>query len=121
VIPTARQLTNSMNSLPHPRESAQAPRNVTSNSLPAAGNAIADHDGQPLVDLTALASRMPRNASILYPNPPPRSGADWPSHRGLLRLLPDGKMFWVGLWPRTVRGQLVYEIRLTPKTEDPKR
>jgi hypothetical protein len=76
-----------------------------------------DQNGKPLVDITALASKTPRNTSILYVNPAPRSGADWPHYRGLIRLLHDGKMFWVGLWPRTVNGKLVYEIRLTPKDE----
>jgi hypothetical protein len=73
--------------------------------------------GKPLLDITAIASRMPRNSALLYPNPPPRNGADWPHYRGLLRLLHDGRLFWVGLWPRTVNGKLVYEIRLTPKDE----
>jgi hypothetical protein len=79
---------------------------------------ILDQAGKPLADITAQASRMPRNSTILYRNPPPRAAADWPSYRGVLRLLHDGKVFWVSLWPRTVRGQLVYEIKLSPKTED---
>jgi hypothetical protein len=78
----------------------------------------ADEDDQPLVDITAQSSQMPRNSAILYRNPPPRSGAGWPHYRGMLRLLHDGQMFWVGVWFRTVNGKTVLELRLTPKTED---
>jgi hypothetical protein len=74
-------------------------------------------NGKPLVDVTERASKMPRNSALLYANPPPRNGADWPHYRGLLRLLHDGRMFWVGLWPRIVNGKLVFEIRLTPKDD----
>jgi hypothetical protein len=76
-----------------------------------------DQNGKSIVDVTERTSKMPRNSALLYHNPSPRSGADWPHYRGLLRLLHDGKMFWVGLWPRTVNGKLVYEIRLTPKDD----
>jgi hypothetical protein len=75
-------------------------------------------NGKPLVDVTERTGKMPRNSALLYANPPPRSGADWPHYRGILRLLHDGRMFWVGLWPWIVNGKLVYEIRLTPKTEE---
>jgi hypothetical protein len=76
---------------------------------------ILDPNGIPLVDITDRSSRMARNAAILYPNPPPRSGVDQPHYRGMLRLLHDGGMFWVSAWFRTVNGKTVLELRLTPK------
>src|SRR5438132_335069 len=76
-----------------------------------------DQAGKPLRDITALASSMPRNAAILYANPPPRSGADWAAYRGVIRLLHDGRTFWANAWFRTVNGKPVLELRLTPKDE----
>jgi hypothetical protein len=91
---------------------AGAQKQKTDSTLASLGG-----NGKPLLDVTDRASKMSRNSAILYGNAPPRSGADWPHFRGLLRLLHDGRMFWVGLWPRTVKGKLVYEIRLTPKDD----
>jgi hypothetical protein len=112
-----------MKNLPHPRDSEQARPNLTSGTIPSGGldnlpAQILDQGGHPLLDITDRSNQMPRNSAILYSTPPPRPEVDWPHYRGMLRLLHDGKMFWVGLWPRTVHGQLVYEIKLTPKTED---
>jgi hypothetical protein len=98
-----------MSNIPHSQDGTPMPPDIAPGGLTA--------DGRPLVDITDRASRMPRNSTILYHNPPPCSGADRPSYRGLLRLLHDGKTFWVWLWPRTVRGQLVYEIELSPKED----
>jgi hypothetical protein len=61
---------------------------------------------------------MPRNSAILYRNPSRQPGPDGSHYRGLMRLLDDGRTYWVGLWPRTVHGQLVYEIKLSPKSEN---
>jgi hypothetical protein len=101
------------------KSSTVAPSSPAGAQKQKTGSTVASPgaNGKPLLDVTALASKMPRNATILYANPPPRSEADWPHFRGLMRLLHDGKMFWVGLWPRTVKGKLVYEIRLTPKDD----
>jgi hypothetical protein len=75
---------------------------------------ILDPNGKPLSDITDRSSRMPRNSTILYRTPSPRSGADPAHYRGMLRLR-DGRLFWIGGWFRTVNGQTVLELRLTPR------
>jgi hypothetical protein len=64
-------------------------------------------------DITARSSQMPRNSALLFRNKA-RTHADASHFRGLLKLA-SGESFWVGLWPRTVHGEPVFEIRLTPK------
>src|SRR5262245_36285610 len=65
-------------------------------------------------DVSDRASRMPRNAALLYRNKTPKDPTS-PHYRGLLRL-EDGQVFWIGLWVRSVNGERALEIRLVPKT-----
>jgi hypothetical protein len=65
------------------------------------------------VDVTARSQSMPRNSALLYRNRTPRN-ADSPVYLGVLKLA-DGTTFWVGVWPRSVKGETVVEIQLCPK------
>jgi hypothetical protein len=67
-------------------------------------------------DVTARSSQMPRDSALLYPNKDPR-GDDPPRYRGFLKLA-DGSCFWISAWGRTVKGETVVELRLTPKNYD---
>jgi hypothetical protein len=67
----------------------------------------------PLKDLTAQAHQMPRNSCLAYRNKNPKTN-DSPFYLGVLKL-ETGETFWVGLWPRTVNGGAVVEVRLSPK------
>jgi hypothetical protein len=57
---------------------------------------------------------MPRDSALLYPNKQP-AGNDPPKYRGFLKLS-DGRCFWVSAWGRSVHGETVVELRLTPKS-----
>jgi hypothetical protein len=65
-------------------------------------------------DVAERASKMPRNAVLLYRNKTPEDTTS--SHyRGLLRF-EDGSSFWVGLWVRRIDQERVLEIKLSRKT-----
>jgi hypothetical protein len=70
----------------------------------------------PLVEIGHRVARMGRDEAILWRNKSPRSDADWPQFRGVIRL-GDGHKFWAGVWMRTVKGVPVLELRLTPKQD----
>jgi hypothetical protein len=67
----------------------------------------------PYQDVTARANSMPRNACLLYRNKTPK-GPDSAAYRGVTKLQ-DGQTFWIGIWPRTVNGEPVVELRLSKK------
>jgi hypothetical protein len=73
-------------------------------------------DGKALLDVTGKCMRMPRNASVLYPNQSPRSGADWAHFRGVLRML-DGRFYWALVWQRICNDRVVLELKLELKDE----
>jgi hypothetical protein len=64
-------------------------------------------------DVTERSAKMPRGSSLLYKNKRPKD-SDSPSYYGLLKM-PDGTRFWALVWPRTVRGQIVLELKLARK------
>jgi hypothetical protein len=68
---------------------------------------------KPFLNITDKADKMPRNACLLYKNHNPKD-AQAASYRGVVRL-EDGQTFWVGAWPRTVKGETVIELRFSPK------
>ena len=61
-------------------------------------------------DATARSSQMPRNSALLYRNLKPKND-DSPAYAGLLRMI-DGRTYWALVWPRTVKGKQVVELRL---------
>jgi hypothetical protein len=65
-------------------------------------------------DVTARSSKMPRNSTLLYRNKAPKD-ARASHYRGLLKML-NGDSYWIGLWVRTVNGERVLELKLSPKT-----
>jgi hypothetical protein len=67
-------------------------------------------------DITDQSSTMPRNSAILFRNTQPKND-DSPAYGGVLRL-DDGRKFWALVWPRTVRGKQVIELRLVKKPEE---
>jgi len=68
---------------------------------------------KPFLDVTDKADKMPRNACLLFKNHIPK-GAQAASYRGVVRL-EDGLTFWVGAWPRTIKGETVIELRFSPE------
>jgi hypothetical protein len=70
---------------------------------------------RPPKDITARSSSMPRDSAILYKNSDPK-GSDPAAYRGLLKMA-DAKVYWVGAWPRTVKGRTVIELRLVERKE----
>jgi hypothetical protein len=66
-------------------------------------------------DATDRAHQMPRNSALLYRNTDPK-GVDPAAYRGLLKMA-DGRVFWVGAWPRLVKGKTVVELRLVERKE----
>jgi hypothetical protein len=67
-------------------------------------------------DISGHSHTMPRNSAILYRNTTPKSD-DSPAYAGVLRMT-DGRKFWALVWPRTVKGKAVVELRLVEKPED---
>jgi hypothetical protein len=65
-------------------------------------------------DITSRSYQMPRESWILYRNRDPR-GADPAHYRGIMRDS-DGRVFWITLWVRQVKGERALEIRRVPKT-----
>jgi len=65
-------------------------------------------------DITTQANRMAPEIGILYRHPV--SSADDPAaYIGVVRVRQAG-YYWAQLWRRTVRGKVVVELRLSPKT-----
>lgn len=70
-------------------------------------------DASKLVDITARSSSMPRDSALLYRNHKPKS-PESPHYLGLLKTL-EGKVYWLGLWVRLVKGERALEVRLLPR------
>jgi hypothetical protein len=66
-------------------------------------------------DITEQATKMRRGSCILYKNRNP-TGQDPPEYLGVLRT-PDTSLYWVAAWGRTVNGNVVIELSVTPKSE----
>ena len=67
-------------------------------------------------DISDRAHTMPRNSAVLYRNARPK-GEDSPAYAGVLRMI-DGRKFWALVWPRTVKGKTVVELKLVEKPEE---
>jgi hypothetical protein len=66
-------------------------------------------------DITDRASKLRRGTCILYKNSH-TAGEDPAQYLGVLRTL-DGNLHWVCAWGRTVNGNVVIELAVTPKKE----
>jgi len=64
-------------------------------------------------DVTHRASQMPPDSGLLYKSSPVGT-SDPHSYIGVVRVLQPG-LYWARLWPRTVNGEVVVELQLTPK------
>jgi hypothetical protein len=73
-------------------------------------------DSKPPKDVTQQSSSMPRNSALLYRNTNPQN-EDSPAYAGFLRMI-DGRTFWALIWPRTVKGKQVVELRLVEKPDN---
>lgn len=69
-------------------------------------------------DVTGRSSQMPRGSCLLYPNKSPGLDNDPAHYLGFLKS-EDGTAYWCALWPRTVNGRRIYEVRLTRKAVKP--
>jgi hypothetical protein len=65
-------------------------------------------------DVADRAHKMPRGSALLYRNRTPKDSSS-AHYRGLTRL-PNGDVYWIGLWLRSLNGERVLEVRLVPKT-----
>jgi hypothetical protein len=67
-------------------------------------------------DISTQAGRQSPNTGILYRLPSQTAqGNDPPSYIGVIRVTQAG-LYWVTIWPRTLNGKQVVELRFNPKT-----
>ena len=67
-------------------------------------------------DVTAKASKMPRNSAVLYRHVNSKNSSDPPTYLGVIRL-EDGQIFWAAIWGRIVNGKQAVELQLKRKID----